>query len=68
MSDGYRPRRVITGHDSSGRSVVLSDGPTPVVGSLPCRVAFILIDGTFAPELLDALAAGAKDTTMRHAG
>lgn len=23
------PRRVVTGHDSSGRSVVLSDGPTP---------------------------------------
>lgn len=23
------PRRVVTGHDSAGRSVVLSDGPTP---------------------------------------
>src|SRR3954453_15381087 len=24
-----RPRRVVTGHDADGRSVVLSDGPTP---------------------------------------
>ena len=23
------PRRVVTGHDASGRSVVLSDAPTP---------------------------------------
>jgi quercetin dioxygenase-like cupin family protein len=23
------PRRIVTGHDASGRSVVLSDGPTP---------------------------------------
>jgi mannose-6-phosphate isomerase-like protein (cupin superfamily) len=178
-SDDYRPRRVVTGHDSSGRSVILSDGPSPVVrtlpddgvtfaeiwqteavpalltarealeptdrshsippppggtrirlnefqpgfldsrglqspihrtetvdygivlegeitlilddvetalragdvvvqrgtdhawanrGSVPCRIAFILIDGTFAPELLDALPADTKDTMMRHAG
>jgi len=28
MTEGA-PRRIVTGHDASGRSVVLSDGPTP---------------------------------------
>jgi len=26
---GVAPRRIVTGHDAEGRSVVLSDGPTP---------------------------------------
>ena len=29
------PRRVVTGHDARGRSVVLSDGPVPVVHERP---------------------------------
>ncbi len=29
------PRRVVTGHDATGRSVVLSDGPPPVRHDLP---------------------------------
>ncbi|MFT4123084.1 MAG: cupin domain-containing protein [Microbacteriaceae bacterium] len=35
------PRRIVTGHDESGRSVVLSDGPVPVSRELPAdRVGF----------------------------
>ncbi|HEU0290144.1 MAG TPA: cupin domain-containing protein [Burkholderiales bacterium] len=30
-------RRVVTGHDSNGKAVVLSDGPVPVVHSNPMR-------------------------------
>ncbi|MER7559161.1 cupin domain-containing protein [Nocardioides sp. NPDC126508] len=29
------PRRVVTGHTASGESVVLSDGPVPVIRTLP---------------------------------
>lgn len=29
------PRRIVTGHDVAGRSVVLSDGPVPVRRSIP---------------------------------
>lgn len=29
------PRRVVTGHDGEGRSVVLADGPTPKSHSIP---------------------------------
>src|SRR3954452_17396846 len=29
LPDMSVPRRVVTGHDAQGRSVVLSDGPTP---------------------------------------
>jgi len=29
------PRRVVTGHDDRGRSVVLADGPTPKTHALP---------------------------------
>lgn len=32
-----RIRRVVTGHDRSGRAVVLSDGPVPTVHSNPIR-------------------------------
>ena len=30
-------RRVVTGHDESGKAVVLSDGPVPTVHSNPIR-------------------------------
>lgn len=29
------PRRVVTGHDASGRSVILADGPAPRTHSIP---------------------------------
>lgn len=43
------PRRIVTGHDLSGRSVVLSDGPVPVRRDLPASgVAFYEVWGTDA--------------------
>jgi hypothetical protein len=36
MTGGFRvPRRIVTGHDRSGVSVVVSDGPVPVTRELP---------------------------------
>jgi quercetin dioxygenase-like cupin family protein len=46
------PRRIVTGHDGSGRSVVLSDAPTPTTESLDSGAAFHEIwatSGTPAP-------------------
>lgn len=41
MSDFRIPRRIVTGHDENGVSIVLSDGPVPVWKELPeDRVAF----------------------------
>ena len=34
------PRRIVTGHDDAGRSVVLSDAPTPTTASLENGAAF----------------------------
>ena len=34
------PRRIVTGHDAAGRSVVLSDAPTPTTESLDNGAAF----------------------------
>jgi quercetin dioxygenase-like cupin family protein len=34
------PRRIVTGHDAAGRSIVLSDGPTPTLRTLPTGVDF----------------------------
>jgi naringenin degradation protein FdeH len=35
-------RRIVTGHDEKGRSVILSDGPSPHVLALPGRPDFAL--------------------------
>src|SRR5262245_59176449 len=35
-------RRVLTGHDARGRSVILSDGPSPHVLTVPGRPDFAL--------------------------
>jgi mannose-6-phosphate isomerase-like protein (cupin superfamily) len=34
-TSSYRPRRVVTGHDFAGQSVVVQDAPVPIVRSLP---------------------------------
>ena len=34
------PRRIVTGHDAEGRSVVLSDGPTPTSQEFPTGAMF----------------------------
>lgn len=40
------PRRIVTGHDEAGRSVVLSDAPTPTTESLETGAAFYEIWAT----------------------
>lgn len=60
---GFRvPRRIVTGHDATGTSVIVSDGPVPVTRELPQDgVAFheIWVTDT-APALIGA---GADDPT-----
>ena len=35
-------RRIVTGHDPKGRSIIVSDGPSPHVLTLPGRPDFAL--------------------------
>jgi quercetin dioxygenase-like cupin family protein len=43
---GEPPRRVVTGHDASGRGVVLSDGPPPHVRDVPDGATFVEVWST----------------------
>ncbi|HEX3832626.1 MAG TPA: cupin domain-containing protein [Solirubrobacteraceae bacterium] len=43
---GGPPRRVVTGHDASGRGVVLSDGPPPHVRDVPDGAMFVEVWST----------------------
>jgi quercetin dioxygenase-like cupin family protein len=43
---GGPPRRVVTGHDASGRGVVLSDGPPPHVRDVPDGATFVEVWST----------------------
>lgn len=60
---GFRvPRRIVTGHDGNGVSVIVSDGPVPVTKELPQDgVAFheVWVTGTAPAEIH----AGAEDPT-----
>ncbi|MFT4219048.1 MAG: cupin domain-containing protein [Microbacterium sp.] len=60
---GYRvPRRIVTGHDSTGASVVVSDAPVPVTKELPQDgVAFHEVWVT--PSSPAVIGAGAEDPT-----
>jgi hypothetical protein len=35
-----RPRRIVTGHDEQGRSVIIDDGPSPVMLTVEARPGF----------------------------
>ena len=48
------PRRVVTGHDADGRSVVLSDGPTPRSHGIPGATFHELWSTTETPASLAA--------------
>jgi mannose-6-phosphate isomerase-like protein (cupin superfamily) len=37
-------RRVVTGHDPSGKSIVISDGPAPFVHTIPIRPGYFSTD------------------------
>jgi quercetin dioxygenase-like cupin family protein len=45
-------RRIVTGHDADGRSVVLSDGPTPRTHAVPGAVFHELWNTTASPAPL----------------
>ncbi|UUT36213.1 VOC family protein [Microbacterium elymi] len=63
IGDGFHvPRRVVTGHDAQGVSVVVSDGPVPVTRALPDDgVAFHEV---WATDAVPAdIHAGAEDPT-----
>lgn len=56
-------RRVVTGHDASGKAIVVSDGPAPFVHTSPTRQNYASTDiwrtlATPAPIAADALAEG----------
>ncbi|CAB3776764.1 cupin domain-containing protein [Paraburkholderia caffeinilytica] len=42
--EGFNVRRVVTGHDTSGKSIVLSDGPSPFVFSTPLLPGYVSCD------------------------
>jgi quercetin dioxygenase-like cupin family protein len=46
------PRRVVTGHDAEGRSVILSDGPAPKSLTIPSAVFHEIWSTTEAPAPL----------------
>jgi hypothetical protein len=60
---GFRiPRRIVTGHDAGGTSIVVSDGPVPVTSELPADgVAFHEIWVT--PSTPAPIGASAEDPT-----
>jgi len=49
------PRRIVTGHDAAGRSVVLSDGPAPRSHAIPGAVFHELWNTTEMPAHLGAV-------------
>ena len=57
-------RRVVTGHDARGRSVILSDGPSPHVLTLPGRPDFALIN-LWVTDRAPASNAGGADGAAR---
>jgi quercetin dioxygenase-like cupin family protein len=57
------PRRVVTGHDSSGRSVFLSDGSPPVVRTAPNGALFYELWSTTSTPA--PIAAGEPEPTER---
>ena len=51
-------RRVVTGHDKSGKAIVISDGIAPMVHHNAFvaayknrRILYLLVDGRFGPEM-----------------
>jgi quercetin dioxygenase-like cupin family protein len=57
-------RRVVTGHDARGRSVILSDGPSPHVLTLPGRPDFALTN-LWVTDRAPASNAGGTDAAAR---
>jgi quercetin dioxygenase-like cupin family protein len=58
-------RRVVTGHNAQGRSVIASDGPSPHVLTLPGRPDFALTD-LWVSDRAPASNAGSADPAKRR--
>ena len=58
-------RRIITGHDARGRSIFVSDAPSPHVLTLPGRADFALTD-LWVSDGAPASNAGSGDTAKRR--
>jgi len=58
-------RRVVTGHNARGRSVIVSDGPSPHVLTLPGRPDFALTD-LWVSDRAPASNAGSGDPAKRR--
>ncbi len=57
-------RRVVTGHDARGRSVIVSDGPSPHVLTIPGRPDFALTN-LWVTDRAPASNAGSADAAKR---
>ncbi len=42
MTDTPKIRRVVTGHDSDGKSIIIEDGPSPSIRTVPERPGYIV--------------------------
>ncbi|MES2184342.1 MAG: cupin domain-containing protein [Pseudomonadota bacterium] len=60
---GTRIRRVVTGHDASGKAVIVSDGPAPFVHTNPLRPGYASTDIWRTHAMPAPIEATPKDTT-----
>ena len=58
-------RRIVTGHNARGRSMIASDGPSPHVVTLPGRTDFALTD-LWVTDAAPASNAGGADPAKRR--
>lgn len=57
-------RRIVTGHDAQGRSIVTEDGPAPSVHTNPKRVGYVLTQ-LWATDQTPAFVGNESDPTAR---
>lgn len=60
---GFVARRVVTGHDKNGKSVVLSDGPPPLAFSTPALPGYVSYDMFRTFETPASIAVQTAETT-----
>lgn len=61
-------RRVVTGHDSSGKAIVLADGEPPVVVRSPVQPGLAFHEIWNTTEMPQPIAAAYDEPTGRHSG
>ena len=60
-------RRVVTGHDAKGHSIVLSDGPPTSIKQSPQRPG-VVINNLWMTDTMPAQTAGPEDATVKPMG